>query len=121
MPNKMQSPVLKLARFMADMSPEVKDTVMAIINKQEDHPAVKATEYFAGLQVPVARAILDIILSEVNKRDPDFKRPGRPAGKAKPADLVQEATAPVAETPASVPQPVAAAASGANPARKGRR
>lgn len=122
MPNKSQSPVLKLARFMSEMSPEVKDTVMAIVNKQEDHPAVKTVAYFAGLKVEVARAILDIIITAVNQRDPDFKKPGRPPGKAK-ADGATAASpaSPVAAGGNPPPAPKVAPATAASPVGKSRR
>ena len=125
MPMTKKSPVLRMAQFMGEMSPKVKETVMAIINEEEDHLAVESVKYFAGLDVEVARAILDIVVAEVNKRDPNFKRPGRPAKKAPPADLVEgtrgHGTGPPSATSAPAPRPVATAASEANPTRRGRR
>lgn len=117
MPGKTKSPVLKMAQLMASMDPEVKDTVMAIVNQKVDHPAVQSVAYFAGLSVPVARAILDIIVTEVNARDEDYKKPGRPAGKVKTDGAPPPS--PVAAAPG--PSPVAEAAQEPSQARRARK
>ena len=106
MPGIKKAGSVRAVDFIKDAPPETKTALLGILAEDSNSPAFTAVLYFRDIEVSAARAVLDVITSEVKEREgPSPQQKGADKRKKKAAEATLTESGPdTKDAPSTTPK-----------------